>query len=99
MKDTDVIGWKDTLVGSGLAPKTILDNLTAAKTFFRWAARNKKIASDPAAAVEYKAKRNPGERKQSYSDADAKRILLAARGEDDPVPISTVLLQTADTHR
>lgn len=83
--DTDIIAWKDAMVAAGLAPKTISNNLTVAKTFFRWSFRNKKINTDPAANVEYKAKRKPGERKQSYSDEDAKRILLAARKEADPV--------------
>jgi hypothetical protein len=79
--DTDIIAWKDAMVAAGLASKTISNNLTVV---FRWASRNKKIATNPAATVEYKVKRKPGERKQSYSDEDAKRILLAARKETDP---------------
>ena len=84
--DTDIIAWKDAMVAAGLLlPKTISNNLTAAKTFFRWALSNKKITGNPAAGVEYKAKRKPGERRQSYSNEDAKRILLAARNETNPV--------------
>jgi hypothetical protein len=37
-----------------------------AKSFFRWAAVNKKIAGNPAAWVEYKFKRDPKKRKLSY---------------------------------
>src|SRR5262249_8015201 len=85
MTDTDIIAWKDALVAGGLAPKTISSNLGVAKGFFRWAAVNRKIATNPAASIEYKVKRKPGERKQSYTDEDAKRILLAARKETDPV--------------
>ncbi len=83
--DVDIIAWKDGLVSSSLAPKTIANNLTVAKTFFRWAFRNKKVASDPAANVDYKAKKRPGDRKQSYSDDDARLILLKAREEKDAV--------------
>jgi integrase len=83
--DTDIIGWKDALVASGLAPKTISSNLTVAKGFFRWAAINKKITSNPAAQVEYKFKRDPKTRKIGYSDEQARLILLAARKEADPL--------------
>ena len=66
--DTDIIAWKDALVGSGLRPKTIENHLTVTKTFFRWALKNKRIASNPAADVEYRAKHDPVTARQSYSD-------------------------------
>jgi len=81
--DHDIIGWKDALVASGLSPKTIENHLTIIKTFFRWAAKNKRIALNPAADVEYRAKRDPANERQSYTDDDAKRILAAARLEKD----------------
>lgn len=79
--DTDIIGWKDVLVASGLKPRTIKNHLIVAKSFFRWAAKNKRIASNPAIEVEYKPKHNPANDRQSYSDDDARCILLAARDE------------------
>jgi integrase len=81
--DRDIIGWKDALVGSGLSPKTIENHLTIIKTFFRWAAKNKRISTNPAADVEYRAKHDPTNARQSYSDDDAKRILGAARLEQE----------------
>jgi len=82
--DTDIIGWKDALVASGLSPVTIKNDLTVAKTFFRWAAKNKRISSNPAAEVEYKVKRAPGTDKRPYSDEEAKLILTKARDETAP---------------
>jgi integrase len=82
--DRDIIGWKDALVGSGLSPKTIENHLTIIRTFFRWAAKNKRVATNPATDVEYRAKRDPANERQSYSDDDAKRILSATRLEKEP---------------
>lgn len=79
--DLDMIGWKDALVVSGLAPKTIANHLTVIKSFFRWASKNKRIATNPAADVEYRAKSDPATARQSYSNDDARRILSAAQRE------------------
>ena len=81
--DTDIIAWKDALVSSGLAPKTIDNYLTTIKAFFRWATKNKKIAANPAANLEYRAKKDPAKKRLSYSDEDARRILFAARLEKE----------------
>jgi len=82
--DADIIAWKDALVSSGLGPKTIENHLTIIKTFFRWAAKNKRIPANPAADVDYLAKRDPTTHRLSYSDDDARRILEAARLEREP---------------
>jgi len=82
--ERDVIGWKDALVVSDLSPKTIGNHLIVIKSFFRWATTNKRIATNPARDVEYRAKSDPARARQSYSDDDAKRILLAARQEKQP---------------
>ena len=81
--DVDLIAWKDALVASSLSPKTIANHLTIIKTFFRWAARNKRISTNPAADVDYKVKRDPNEDRLSFTDEDARRILLAARKEKE----------------
>ena len=81
--DTDIIAWKDTLVLSGLAPKTIDNYLTTIRTFFRWASKNKKISTNPTANVEYRAKKDPAKKRLSYTDADAISILSAARLEKE----------------
>jgi integrase len=79
--DTDIIGWKDSLVASDLAPKTIANHLVVVKSFFRWAKVNKHIQSNPATDVEYKPKRDLSKNKRSYTDEEARLILLAARSE------------------
>ena len=79
IKDTDIIAWKDALVHSGLAPKTIDNYLTTIRTFCRWAAKNKKIPTNPAANIEYRAKKDPAKKRLSYTDEDARSILTAAR--------------------
>jgi integrase len=79
--DTDIISWKDALVASDLSPKTVENHLIVIKSFFRWAAKNKRIPNNPAADVEYRAKIDPAKARQSYTDDDAKRILAAARLE------------------
>jgi integrase len=81
--DTDIIAWKDALVASKLRPTTIKNYLIVIKAFFQWAARNKRIASNPAVDVQYSPKRGPNDGRLSYSDDDAKRILLAARKEKE----------------
>jgi hypothetical protein len=81
--DTDIIGWKDALVASGLSPKTIENHLTIIKSFFRWAAKNRRISINPAANVEYRAKTDPAKKRRSYSDDEARCILVAARQETD----------------
>jgi len=40
--DTDVIAWKDSLVASGLHPKTIKNHLTVLKTLYNFAKDNKR---------------------------------------------------------
>jgi integrase len=81
--DLNIIGWKDALVSSSLAPKTIANHLTIVRSFFRWASKNKRISANPAAEVEYKAKDDPNAGKLSFDDDDARSILLAARREKE----------------
>jgi integrase len=81
--DTDIIRWKDALVATGLSPKTIENHLTIIRTFFRWASRNKRVPSNPAAEVVYRAKLDPAKGRVSYSDDDARLILTAARKEKE----------------
>jgi integrase len=82
VKDTDIIGWKDTRIKSGASQKTIWNDLMAIKTLFNYAESNKKVASNPAKAVRFKAKRGP--KMLGYSDADARLLLRAARREKSP---------------
>jgi integrase len=82
VKDTDLIAWKQELLVSGASHKTIENYLMAVKTLFNFAKKNKKISVNPASEVSFQAKRR--QKKLGYDDADAKKILLAARGETEP---------------
>ena len=81
--DTDIISWKDALVASSLDAGTIKNHLVIVKAFFTWATKNKRIASNPAADVEYRPKSNPNAGRLSYDDDDARLVLLAARRENE----------------
>ena len=82
--DTDLISWKESLIEADLSPKTIKNHLLVVKTLFKFAKANKKIATNVAAEVSYQARTDPREKRLGYSDEDARRILIAARGETEP---------------
>ena len=82
--DIDLISWKESQIASDLSPKTIKNHLLVVKTLFKFAKANKKIATDVAAEVRYQARTDPREKRLGYSDEDARRILIAARGETEP---------------
>jgi|SRR6516165_4481963 len=82
VKDTDLISWKQKLLVSGASHKTIENYLMVIKTLFNFAKKNKKIQTNPASEVSFQAKRR--QKPLGYDDADAKKILLAAKGEPEP---------------
>ena len=82
VNDTDVIIWKEALLKSGIAHRTVENHLNAIKTLFNFAADNKKITGNPAKKVRFRAKRR--EKRLGYDDAQAETILLAARAETHP---------------
>jgi integrase len=82
VKDTDLISWKQKLLASGASHKTIENYLMVIKTLFNFAKKNKKIPTNPALEVSFQAKRR--QKQLGYDDADAKKILLVARGETQP---------------
>jgi hypothetical protein len=84
LTNDDFIRWKEELIKSGLSAGTIKKNLNMMKAVFSIGAANNKIAVDPTLGVTYRAKRDPRKKRLGYTDADAKKILLAARQEDEP---------------
>jgi integrase len=58
---------------------------TTSYRFYSFAAANKKIAVDPTLGVTYRTKRDPRKKRLGYTDADARKILLAARREQEPL--------------
>jgi len=79
----DVIAWKDAMVGSGRAAKTVRNRLTMIKTLYNYAFVNKRVTTNPAVSVKFlvKGKAKP---RRGYSDEAARLILLATRAETKP---------------
>ena len=82
VNDADLIAWKQKLLASGASHKTIENYLMVIKTLFNFAKKNKRITTNPALDVSFQAKRR--QKQLGYDDADARKILLAARGESEP---------------
>jgi len=81
--EADLIGWKNKLVSSGLSPTTIKNHLTVLRTLYNFARDNKRIPASPAAGVKYRAKPDPRKKRRTYTEEDARRILVAARDENE----------------
>ena len=81
--EADLIGWKTNLVSLGLSPTTIKNHLTILRTLYNFARDNKRIPVSPASGVKYRAKRDPRKKRRGYTKEDAKRILQAARRENE----------------
>ena len=82
----DVVRWKDALVASGNAPKTINDSkLAALRVAFTWGVNNVRIASNPATGVAVLHRKRAEERMLGFTDAEAATILQAASKETRPI--------------
>jgi integrase len=81
--EADLIGWKDKLVSSGLSSTTIKNHLTVLRTLYNFARDNKRIPVSLAAGVKYRAKPDPRRKRRGYNEEDARRILKAARRENE----------------
>ena len=81
--EADVIAWKNGMVTSGLAPKTIRNRLTVLKALYNYASVNKMVAMNPAAHVRFLIKQKSRTRR-GYTEEEARQILLAARKESEP---------------
>ena len=83
VKEDDLIGWKDSLVNSGLSQITIENHLILLRTLYNFATDNKLAPVNVAAKIKYRAKKQPSTRRLGYTEDEAKRILVAARAETD----------------
>ncbi len=82
----NLIDWKRSMVEAGLRPKTIQDaKLAPLRAIFQWGVQNKLIPSNPADGISLDVRSKQGEKKRSFTDAEAKLILRAALAEKDPV--------------
>ena len=86
IKSVDLNGWKAKLLEAGRRPKTIRDvKLAAVRAILQWGVDNDRLPTNAAARVTIDVKKNPNEKKRSYTDAEARLILDAARRESSPV--------------
>jgi hypothetical protein len=81
----EVIDYKNELLKSDLGHDTIGNHIAALRTLFRYAKRNRKIASDPMVEVEFRAVSDGRAKRLPFSPQDRERVLQAALASDDPV--------------
>jgi integrase len=82
----NLIDWKRSMVEAGLRPKTIQDaKLAPLRAILQWGVQNKLIPLNPAEGISLDVRSKQGEKKRSFTDAEAKLILQAALAEKDPV--------------
>jgi hypothetical protein len=74
-----LIDWRDALLASKLSPVTVKDgHIAAAKSFFGWSKRMKKIATNPAAEVHVEISDKHEKEMRGFTDKEAAIILSAA---------------------
>jgi integrase len=85
----DLVGYKKALVkavkSGELHPRTVSTRVEMLKTIFRWAAKNKKIASNPSEGLSYQAKIYPRKERQDFSEDDMRLILTECCKAANPV--------------
>lgn len=82
----DLVAWKDSLVASGLAAKTIRESrLAPARAILKWGVDNRRLDANPAARITISVRQKPGQGKRGFTEAEAKIILDAAAAEKEPV--------------
>ncbi|MGT2486565.1 hypothetical protein ACU4GA_12605 [Methylobacterium oryzae CBMB20] len=82
----NLVAWKDSLVASGLAAKTIRESrLAPVRAILRWGVDNRRLNENPAERITISVKQKPGQGKRGFKDAEAAQILKAAAAERDPV--------------
>jgi integrase len=82
----NLVEWKNSMIETGLRPKTIQDaKLAPLRAILQWGVQNKLVSINAADGISLNVKSKQGEKKRSFTDAEAKLILGAALAEKDPV--------------
>ncbi|MBM0206435.1 hypothetical protein JNW90_28085 [Micromonospora sp. STR1s_5] len=82
----DLVRWKAALVDGGLKAKTIKDGkLAPIRALLQWAVDNRLLNENVAERVTINAKLKPSETRRGYTEPEARRLLLAAQEEAQPV--------------
>lgn len=78
----DIITWKDMLVSSGKAAKTINDSyLACVRTLFSFGVNNRLLSDNPGIGVKVAGSRKAGTSRLPYTNSEVARLLVLARGE------------------
>ncbi|MES0198878.1 DUF6538 domain-containing protein [Mesorhizobium sp. M0011] len=81
----EIVDWKDALVKSGKAAKTISNgHLGCARALFRFAVANKLMDADPAEGVRVSRKLKPGTKMLAYENDEVARLLKLASAASEP---------------
>jgi integrase len=75
----EIVAFKEHLLKSRFAPKSVQNVFAGVKTIFRFGVNNKKIATDPTAGITYKARRDAKRKRLPFTFDEARLILTSAR--------------------
>lgn len=82
----DMVRWKEAMLTEGLRPKTIQDaKLAPVRAILQWGVANKKLNSNVADGISLDTRSKQSEKKRSFTDEEAKIVLVAAMASADPV--------------
>ncbi|KQZ28538.1 hypothetical protein ASD50_19655 [Mesorhizobium sp. Root552] len=85
IQSNDIVDWKDELVKSGKAAKTISNgHLGCARALFRFAVANKLMDTDPAEGVRVSRKTKPGTKMLAYESDEVAGLLKLASAAVEP---------------
>lgn len=77
----DVVTFKTKRLGEGRDPGTVADDVLAAGAVCSWGAKNRLLSGNPFAGLAPRVNRRGSAARAPYDDAEAARILTAAREE------------------
>ncbi|MBL6459325.1 hypothetical protein JMJ55_28810 [Belnapia sp. T6] len=81
IQEDDVVAFKAARLREGRDPGTVADDVLACGAVCKWASKNRLLPSNPFAGLAPQISRRGPSSRDGYANDEAKRILLAARGE------------------
>ncbi|MBN9006203.1 MAG: hypothetical protein J0H40_12400 [Rhizobiales bacterium] len=85
LQRSDVVAWKDHLVGRSLASKTInAGHLASLSTLLNYEVQNGRLASNVAEGVKTHSRERAGEKRLAYTREEAAKLLSLAKSQDHP---------------
>ena len=79
VKKKDLLGWRDSLMGT-LSAKTVNDiHISTVRSLFGWAVENERLTENPAASVRQPKPRKVRSRERGFTDDEAVAVLRLSR--------------------